>query len=160
LKIFKKYSLLTGHDIAQLLEEKSNFYLVTDKTNDFKLINNLGNRKKVYVEVFGFLNYIKSIFYNIKHPMYSLTIGKFGETGEYIKIVLLNPKYIVTSTSTVKEHEKLFEWIHTKGIKLFIYSSNDPDFIKWSVDKYDATLYTDFWDVYQSKCINKICQSY
>ncbi len=160
LKIHGKYSALYADDIRLLLLNNPDFNLVTDKTNNFELINALGTPERIYVEVFGARNYIKSIFHNIKRPLYSLSIGRWGEVGEYLKILLLDPKYVAASTSTVKSHERLFDWIHARGIKIFIFTSNEPEFIEWAKNKYDATIYTDFWNPLTNTCEATVCKSY
>jgi glycerophosphoryl diester phosphodiesterase len=157
-KILKKYTVLNEKNISTFFSKYSDFNLVTDKTNNFALLNKLENKDRIYVEVFGLKNYIKAIFYNIKHPIYSMGKGGDGGVIQYIKIFLLNPKYVVANIYALKHQESLFNWIHSRGIKIFVYTSNDPDFINWAVTKFDATVYTDCVNVKNSIFENNLCE--
>ena len=160
-KIFNSYTPLTSNDIKKYFLENKDLYFITDKTNNFQLINSsFPFPDRLFVEVFGVVNYIKAVMYGIQRPMYAVGSLRLGAAFEYFKISLLGIKYVTVNTVTVKKCPDLFARLKEDGVKIFIYTSNDPEFIDMAIKKYNATIYTDFWDIQNKKCIGNNCTSY
>ena len=160
-KILNSYTPLTSADIKNYFIDNKNLYFVIDKSNNFELIrSSFPFQDRLFVEVFGLVNYIKAIFYGIQRPMYALGSVRLGESFERLKISILGIKYITANTATVKMHPDLFFHLKEKGVKIFIYTSNDPVFIADVIKNYNATIYTDFWDIQNKKCVETNCVSY
>ena len=160
-KILNSYTPLTSNDIKNYFIHNKNLYFVTDKSNNFALIQSLFPfHDRLFVEVFGIPNYVKAIVYGIQRPMYAMGPVRLGEFLERVKISILGIKYITANTTTVKRHPELFSRLKEEGVKIFIYTSNDPDFITYAIKNYNATIYTDFWDIQNKKCVENNCISY
>lgn len=146
-KIYGRWTPLTSDDIKQYFLTNQDLYLVTDKSNNFKLIkDSFPFHDRLFVEIFGIPNYISAILNGIQRPMYSIGSIRLGETFEYLKISLLGIRYIAVNWLTVKKHPDLFKNLAADNVKIFIYTSNDPEFIHTARERYNATVYTDFWN--------------
>lgn len=145
-KIHEKYTIITSADISNILAQNPQLILFTDKSNDFQLIKDIGFDARVYVEVFGVLNYIKAIFSDIKNPVLNVDIGRFGYVYAMARIVFLDPRLVALSVNAVKEYPYYLDWLRDRNLKVFIYTSNDENVIKEMIEKYDATIYVDFYD--------------
>ena len=160
-KIHGEFSPLDANQIDNYMNLHKDLFLVVDKSNNFSLLNNsFSHQDRILVEVFGLKNYIKSILFMTRRPMYSLVIGPLGMYFEYFKISLLGVRYVVAHSADIDMYPKLFELLKNDGIKLLIYTSNNGEFISENISKYDAILYTDFWDFNNSKCMGAKCDTY
>lgn len=147
-KIYGKYSPVTKEFVDKIFSENRNLYLVTDKLNNYQKINSFfGYSDRVFVEVFGVINYTRAILAGIKRPMLSLGIGKFGPWIQYPKIFILNVKYVVVEKGALFEHKDFFRKIQSEGVKVFVYTINDDESIKEVINNFDATIYTDRQDL-------------
>lgn len=144
-KIHNKYTILTGADISKLLSDNPDLILFTDKSNDFSLIKKLGFNSRVYVEVFGILDFLKAIRVGIKNPMLNVDVGSLGPLPKILYVMVTNPNFVVLSSKAVNEHPEYLNWLFNRGIKIFIYTSDEPCFINKMSKIYDATIYTDFY---------------
>lgn len=145
VKIHEKYTILTGKDIRKLLSDNPDLILFTDKSNDFSLIRDLGFDSRVYVEVFGVFNFYHAIYEGIVNPILNVDIGRLGPLPRMLYVLVTNPNFVAMSTRAVNEHPKYVNWLFNRGIKIFIYTSNDSYFINEMIKNYDATIYTDFY---------------
>ena len=71
-----KYTPLDTEDINEIFSVNKNLILVTDKTNNFDLINNSFefDKSRIIVEIFGKENYLKAIKNGIENPLYSASV--------------------------------------------------------------------------------------
>lgn len=144
-KIHNKYTILTGADISKLLSDNQDLILFTDKSNDFSLIKNLGFNSRVYVEVFGVLDFLDAIRVGIKNPVLNVDVGSLGPLPKILYVVVTNPNFVILSSKTVNEHPEYLNWLFNRGVKIFIYTSDEQCFINKMTNIYNASIYTDFY---------------
>ena len=159
-KILDKYTTLDAEDINQIFSENKNLILVTDKTNNFDLINNSFNfdKSRIIVEVFGQDNYFEAIKNGIKNPLYSASIQHRDKEKEFIEKYEI--KMIAISSSDFIKNKNYFTSLKKeKGTIIFVYTSNDHNFVTDSLGVVDA-FYTDFIDITTMKCISNNCKTY
>ena len=154
-KIYESFSTIDYNKINEIFIKNKDLILVTDKTNNFKLINNLFkfDHRRIIVEVFGRENYFKAIKNNIKNPMYSANINEVDFIKKYnIKLIAVHSKDFITNKSIYKE-------LTDKGTFIFIYSTNDTEFVEENKNLV-SSFYSDFIDIKNNICVSKICETY
>jgi hypothetical protein len=146
-KIYHKYTPITEVDIKRILFANPDVLLFTDKTNDFGLIKKLGFSSRVYVEIFGIFDYFKAVSNGIDNPVLNVDVGQMGYAFDILTILLVKPKLVVLSEATVNRNPYYMNWLYHRGLKIFIYTSDDPSFINDVINKYEATIYVDFYNL-------------
>jgi len=140
----QKYRPITTDEINDFFQKDPALYLITDKSNEFsKILNTFEFHDRIFVECFGELNFIRAVFSGVKRPMFSIGNVNLGENIELAKILLLNVKYVTVGDSSYFKHPKLFDELHSRGIKIFLYTLNDKDKIANAIKRHDAIIYTD-----------------
>ena len=155
-KIYKKYTPLDIISINDIFRKNNELILLTDKTNNFsKLKSDLNfDKKRVMVEVFGKKNYFKSISEGIINPIYSFNHKDYNFVIKHkIKIISAHSQDIINNSQIYK---KLVE----NNVMVFMYSSNESDFINNNLDILFTHVYTDFWNINSAKCISNECMTY
>lgn len=155
-KIYKKYTPLDIISINDIFRKNNELILLTDKTNNFsKLKSDLNfDKKRVMVEVFGKKNYFKSISEGIINPIYSFNHKDYNFVIKHkIKIISAHSQDIINNSQIYK---KLVE----NNVMVFMYSSNESDFINNNLDILFTHVYTDFWNINSAKCISNECTTY
>ena len=161
LKDFKNYKIyndLTTVDynkINEIFSKNKDLILVTDKTNNFDLINTLFtfDDKRIIVEVFGRENYFRAIKNNIKNPMYSANIHELDFIKKYnIKLIALHSKDFISN-------KKIYKELSDNGTVIFIYSTNDIKFVEQNKNII-GSFYTDFIDFKNNLCVSTDCETY
>lgn len=108
----------------------SKAYLVTDKIDNFKLINKefTFNKDQILVETFSYQDYVRALNEGIKYPM--LSIGPYRNLRKYWPLILTKKIKIITiSVLMLKLYKEDIQYLHDKGIIIFVWTSNDKDFI-------------------------------
>ena len=155
-KIYKKYTPLDIISINDIFRKNNELILLTDKTNNFSKLNSDLNfdKKRVMVEVFGKKNYFKSISEGIINPIYSFNHKDYDFVIKHkIKIISAHSQDIINNSQIYK---KLVE----NNVMVFMYSSNESDFINNNLDILFTHVYTDFWNINSAKCISNECTTY
>ena len=155
-KIYKKYTPLDIISINDIFRKNNELILLTDKTNNFSKLNSDLNfdKKRVMVEVFGKKNYFKSISEGIINPIYSFNHKDYDFVIKHkIKIISAHSQDIINNSQIYK---KLVE----NNVMVFMYSSNESDFINNNLDILFTHVYTDFWNINSAKCISNECMTY
>ena len=155
-KIYKKYTPLDIISINDIFRKNNELILLTDKTNNFSKLNSDLNfdKKRVMVEVFGKKNYFKSISEGIINPIYSFNHKDYNFVIKHkIKIISAHSQDIINNSQIYK---KLVE----NNVMVFMYSSNESDFINNNLDILFTHVYTDFWNINSAKCISNDCTTY
>ena len=155
-KIYKKYTPLDIISINDIFRKNNELILLTDKTNNFSKLNSDLNfdKKRVMVEVFGKKNYFKSISEGIINPIYSFNHKDYNFVIKHkIKIISAHSQDIINNSQIYK---KLVE----NNVMVFMYSSNESDFINNNLDILFTHVYTDFWNINSAKCISNECMTY
>ncbi len=156
IKIFNKYTPLTVNEINKIFTENNDLILVTDKTNNFRKINDdfSFDKKRIIVEIFGKKNYFKSIKYGIINPMFS------ASSDDYDFIIKNNIKLITAHSKDIIDNEKIYKDLIKRGVKIFAYSSSNKKFIEENLDNTFSGIYTDFWDIKNNNCSSNECKTY
>ena len=155
-KIYKKYTPLDIVSINDIFRKNNELILLTDKTNNFSKLNSDLNfdKKRIMVEVFGKKNYFKSISEGIINPIYSFNHKDYNFVIKHkIKIISAHSQDIINNSQIYK---KLVE----NNVMVFMYSSNESDFINNNLDILFTHVYTDFWNINSAKCISNECMTY
>ena len=155
-KIYKKYTPLDIISINDIFRKNNELILLTDKTNNFSKLNSDLNfdKKRIMVEVFGKKNYFKSISEGIFNPIYSFNHKDYNFVIKHkIKIISAHSQDIINNSQIYK---KLVE----NNVMVFMYSSNESDFINNNLDILFTHVYTDFWNINSAKCISNECMTY
>ena len=155
-KIYKKYTPLDIISINDIFEKNNELILLTDKTNNFSKLNSdlKFDKKRIMVEVFGKKNYFKSISEGIINPIYSFNHKDYNFVIKHkIKIISAHSQDIINNSQIYK---KLVE----NNVMVFMYSSNESDFINNNLDILFTHVYTDFWNINSAKCISNECTTY
>ena len=155
-KIYKKYTPLDIISINDIFRKNNELILLTDKTNNFSKLNSDLNfdKKRIMVEVFGKKNYFKSISEGIINPIYSFNHKDYNFVIKHkIKIISAHSQDIINNSQIYK---KLVE----NNVMVFMYSSNESDFINNNLDILFTHVYTDFWNINSAKCISNECTTY
>ena len=155
-KIYKKYTPLDIISINDIFRKNNELILLTDKTNNFSKLNSdlKFDKKRIMVEVFGKKNYFKSISEGIINPIYSFNHKDYNFVIKHkIKIISAHSQDIINNSQIYK---KLVE----NNVMVFMYSSNESDFINNNLDILFTHVYTDFWNINSAKCISNECTTY
>ena len=155
-KIYKKYTPLDIVSINDIFRKNNELILLTDKTNNFSKLNSDLNfdKKRIMVEVFGKKNYFNSISEGIINPIYSFNHKDYNFVIKHkIKIISAHSQDIINNSQIYK---KLVE----NNVMVFMYSSNESDFINNNLDILFTHVYTDFWNINSAKCISNECTTY
>lgn len=154
-KIHNSYTTVDYNIINDIFMSNDDLILVTDKTNNFDLINSLFtfDKKRIIVEIFGRENYFKAIKNNIKNPMYSANINEIDFIKKYnIKLIAIHSKDYV-------ENKEIYKNLSLNGTLIFVYSTNDVNFYEENKDII-RSFYSDFIDPKNKICISTKCETY
>ena len=158
-KILKKYTPVDYNKINNIFLENENLILVTDKTNNFDLINNLFNfdKNRIIVEIFGRKNYFEAIKKGIKNPLYSASIENTKNEIDFIldykiKMISVNSLDFIKN---INDYKKLKQ----EGVIIFVYTSNDLNFIEKNKNYIDS-FYSDFININSMRCESSDCRTY
>ena len=150
-----EYQLADEVFIRHILNENksSNFMIVTDQIQNFKILKKkfTGYENRMIVEAHSIFNYLKAKRY---FPMVALTYND-GRRYKYF-VNLLNIKMIVIRSSLVEKYKIQLNKMINNGLIVLSNTSNDKKFIDEHLDKHVNIFYTDFWDINNHKCTEKI----
>ncbi len=93
------------------------------------------------VEVFNTSAYFTALEKGIQYPMLSVK-----EKGLFINLYYLlngNITMLVCPARYVDRYPRLFTFLHNRGVNIFVYTSNDKDFIKENLGVKVVGIYTD-----------------
>ena len=155
-KIYKKYTPLDIISINNIFEKNNELILLTDKTNNFSKLNSDLNfdKKRIMVEVFGRKNYFKSISEGIINPIYS-----FNHT-DYNFVIKHKIRIIAAHSQDIINNSQIYKKLVKNNVMVFMYSSNENEFINNNLDILFTHVYTDFWNINLAKCISNECTTY
>jgi glycerophosphoryl diester phosphodiesterase len=141
--------------INEIFLKNEDLILVTDKTNNFDLINKSFSfdKKRIIVEIFGRENYFKAIKNNIKNPMYSANINEINFIKKYnVQLIAIHSKDFILNKKTYKE-------LSDNGTIIFVYSTNDTNFVEENSDTI-RSFYSDFINIKKNVCVSEKCETY
>ena len=134
-KILNKYTPIDSKNLNIIMSENQNIYIVTDKLNDFKLIQSTFQYfDRVIIEIFGMKNYIKSFFYkNLKNENRLFSTHLVLRHKIFIKILNIK-KLAVPCNYVIPNKEFLKKHVQNDG-EVFCWTENDPEIIKNYLDE-------------------------
>ena len=155
-KIYKKYTPLDIISINDIFRKNNELILLTDKTNNFSKLNSDLNfdKKRIMVEVFGKKNYFNSISEGIINPIYSFN------HKDYNFVIKHKIKIISAHSQDIIYYSQIYKKLVENNVMVFMYSSNESDFINNNLDILFTHVYTDFWNINSAKCISNECTTY
>lgn len=142
--------------ITDIFNQNPDLYLVTDKLNNYSLLYKKFNfRDRIIPETFSINDFISAKLNNFDNALYPFK--KFNIFLKYF----LNIKIVTISYEDFIKNEKKITNLFEKGLKIYLYTSNENFFIQKYLDKSISGIYTDFWDLNLKKCISSFkCKSY
>ena len=160
IKILSKYTPLDSKKINKIFFENKDLILITDKIENYDLINNSFNfdKSRIIVEIFTRENYFKAIKKGIKNPLYSATIEHRKDEKKFIKNHKI-PMISINSSEFIKHKEYFIKLKKDLDIIIFVYTTNDPQLVKDSENSADA-FYTDFINISNMQCESDNCDTY
>lgn len=143
--LFDKFHPATAEDINKLFIG-SGVFLVTDKINDYDLLNDEIHISKdsMLVECFTYHDYVEALNKGIKYPM--LCLGSGFKMLIYKKLCMNKKVKIITCPVRLLEREpELLKDFINQGVSVFAYSTNSKDFIRknGTTAKLVSGFYTD-----------------
>jgi glycerophosphoryl diester phosphodiesterase len=160
-KIFGKYTPITGDEISREFQERPDLFLVTDKIQNFELIKKtFPFEDRIFVEIYSVGAYFRAILSGLRRPVWASFVGRTTEWIEQIKITALRPKYVTVSAHNLLKHQHFFEKLSSSGVLIFVYTSNDRQFIADTLKSYRSIIYTDHWDFVANHCAAAACSTY
>lgn len=143
MKLYGKYTPMTLEDAVTLWEEKQ-FVIVTDKMSATNVLDRYfkHNRDRVMVEV----NNIKD-FHTVKAhgyiPLLTVSSGMKGLIKYLLCMIVSGDRidYVVTNINASRPFLRLYKRFATK---VFVFASNDLEWIKENVGKEVDMVYTDY----------------
>lgn len=158
LKIYDKYNILFKDEINEIFFQNKDLYFVTDKSNNFKKLNNdfKNIKKRMIVEIFDKKNFKKAVNENILNPMYNYKLG------DYKFVIRNNIKIVSASITEILKNPLEFERLVKKNVYIFAYTSNEDKLINQYIGKLFTHVYTDFFDIKNKRCIveKELCKTY
>ena len=144
-KIFNKYSTISHNKINQLMEENTDLFIITDKINDYKLLEEtFSNIDRVIIEIFGAKNYFQSFFYKKitdKNRLFSTHLSFKHKSF----ITALNIKQIAIPCSIVNKNISFLKKYIKKGKDVFCYTLNEKKEFDYLIrNKLVTKIYSDF----------------
>ena len=145
-RVLGKYTPVTPKDINHWMELYKDIYLVTDKTNDYSLIqSSFIYQDRIFIEVFGPEAYLIALNSGIARPIYSMGFGSLkGWLFQMAMVLILGPKYIACPYGTIQDNPVFFSIVKALGARPFVFTLNDMDAATTLIHKYGAVIYTDF----------------
>lgn len=160
-KILGKYTPVTGDEISRKFQERPDLFLVTDKIQNFELIKKtFPFEDRILVEIYSVGAYFRAIHSGLRRPIWASFVGRTTEWIERIKIIALRPKYVTVSARNLVKHRHFFENLSSSGVLIFVYTSNDRQFIENTLKSYRSVIYTDHWDFVENNCAAAVCPTY
>ena len=145
---FTKISTL---QIVNFFEKNKGAYLVTDQINNYKLIRKYFSSRTI-VEINSIRDYIRAIFSKTYIKMFNFSNGR--RNIFYVK--LFNIKIINIHSEHVEKYKNFLKNFIKKGNIVYVYTSNDPNFIKKNLNVTASGFYTDFIDPKTISCTEPI----
>ena len=156
--IFGKFKTVDAEFIRRFLAEHQDVRLVTDKLDDYKaLLDQIGNTDRVLVEVFneGQIHLARANGYQNVIPSFATDISSVKKYRDNFNVTYF-ALHSATFDNSFKGRVDLFNDLN---VCTFIYSSNDPLYIRESYRDGVYGFYTDFASPY-SDCLGKNCDTY
>jgi len=143
-KIHERLHPMLADDINDMFE-KNGAYLFTDKIEDYDLLNKkiTINKDKLLVEVFSLRSYFKALKSGIKYPV--LSVAWFtNKLDEYWPFFMAGKiKMITIPEHLIHTHSDKLKSLKEKGVVIFVFTSNDKDFILKHGGSTVSGFYTD-----------------
>lgn len=142
LLIKNKYHVLTGADIAKLMNENKNIIIVTDKIDDYELLlKEIPFPERLIVEVFDADNYLRALQAGIKYPAFCI----WGEYELALENAFEFPIATVGSYFFTDGDTADVKKMHDANITLLFFHGGkheDPEFLAKHLGTYFSKIYT------------------
>lgn len=142
-KIHGKYTPLSDVEINELFAANPSLVLVTDKIKDFKkLVATFKFTDRIIVEVFSIKDYHRALAAGIIYPMLSLHSKDLADVN---KIINHGINMVASPVANINQFPQQFEKLHHKNICIFVFTSNEEQFMRAAFNAKIATaFYADF----------------
>lgn len=146
-KISGKYSILSGKEIAEIMHEYPDFYLVTDKIQNYKLLlEQIPFPERLVVEVFDYEMYLTALEAGINYPALNVFLSE-----KHLKKILRYKVPLITGDGSwlfeFPEMKKYYQILHENGVGIFMYGYSSqvqqPYFMKENMGKFFSKFYVD-----------------
>ena len=149
-QIYNEWTPVSLKDLSIIFEKYKDIILVTDKTNNFKLLKKeFKHSKRIIIETFGTDAYTR-----LRYMDYGVGGLSTDLNEKDYKFIINNlVPIIIIPTSALKD--KRLEYIKnlmSRGVNVLAFTTNEEVFIHKFRRKVTA-FYTDFWSISKSKCL-------
>lgn len=143
-RIYDMYTVMDGAKIAHFFKKYPKNYLVSDKLNNFQLMKTIFPffADRLLIEVFSIKNYHRALREGFKYPM--LCIWNEEQLKNYDPLLKLNTISMITCPiELLQKIPEQLRRLHQRGVNIFVFTSNDPAFIKKYLGNTVTGFYTD-----------------
>lgn len=147
LRINGKYTVLTGHEISDIMKNNKNFILVTDKIKDYALLlKEIPYPDRIIVEVFSVEDYLSALKSGIKYPAYCIWTERELITARTFNFPIVTMGAYFFNKGDIVSIKKL----HDAGITILFFHAGFPDgdeatFLQQHLGTTISKVYTDTW---------------
>ena len=152
----QKLNQLDENKINNLFKYNNEIFLVTDKIRNYKqLAKKFNFKERIIPEAFSLFDYLNARVYGFENILFPY------KRYNFIYKYLFGVNLISVSYKDFIKNKKKISKLFRNGAHIFVYSSNDENFIFENVNKNITGVYVDFWDLNKQKCVsNSNCKSY
>lgn len=153
-KIDGKYTPLDENGIRSIFLKHRDLILVTDKIRDFpRLVKAFPFQERVIVEVFSQQEFASAKASGVVNPMLSI-----GDLEAYLDLILNHPtRHVALSVEELTRCPGAARKIIDSGRRVFVFTTNDEDFMARYAGTHVSAFYTDFWHIGLSRCEGSAC---
>ena len=151
-----KLHQLDEKKINSLFKNNRDIMLVTDKIKNYKLLSKKFNfKERIIPESFSLFSYLNARLNGFENVLFPY------KRYNFIYKHLFGINLITVSYSDFVKNKKKITKLFQNGTNIFVYTSNDENFIIENINKTITGVYVDFWDIANQKCISNLsCKNY
>ncbi len=151
-----KLHQLDEKKINSLFKNNRDIMLVTDKIKNYKLLSKKFNfKERIIPESFSLFSYLNARLNGFENVLFPY------KRYNFIYKHLFGINLITVSYSDFIKNKKKITKLFQNGTNIFVYTSNDENFIIENINKTITGVYVDFWDIANQKCISNLsCKNY
>ena len=158
-KIHKDLSPLDSDTIREFFLSNSDLILVTDKVTDIpKLLATFPFHDRLIVETFSVEDYQSALRAGVVYPSLSIE-SSGGKDALSFAIEYKVPLVVLHSKNVSRWGGKLKQLVSAKSC-VYAFSSNEENFLRDNFNNSIFGVYTDYWDLKNSKCSSNDCTTY
>ena len=138
---------LNEDDINKFFLDNKSLILVTDKIKNYNILKkNLKFQERIIPETFGIWSYIDAKINGFRDVIFP-----YKKANSFLNFIFNINVASLNSNDFIKRKNKINKDFKN-GMIIIIYTSNDHEFNKKNIGVNISGVYTDFWNINESKC--------